>query len=62
VVPSAWPVIEVDGDAHRGRGAAHARRDGKLAKLGYRVLRLEADLVECSLPEALERVRAALGG
>jgi very-short-patch-repair endonuclease len=28
-------VIEVDGGAHRGRGAADARRDRKLAKLGF---------------------------
>ncbi len=62
VVPSAWLVIEVDGCAHRGRGAADARRDRKLAKLGYRVLRLEAGLVERALPQALERVREALGG
>jgi len=40
VVPSAWLVIEVDGSAHRVRGAADARRDRRLAKLGYRVLRL----------------------
>ncbi|MCC6903459.1 MAG: hypothetical protein IT377_31100 [Polyangiaceae bacterium] len=44
----------------RRRGAADARRDRKLAKLGYRVLRLEAGLVERALPQALERVREAL--
>ncbi|MBI3207022.1 MAG: DUF559 domain-containing protein [Myxococcales bacterium] len=60
VVPAAWLVIEVDGDAHRGRGAPDARRDRKLAKLGYRVLRLEAGVVERALPQALERVREAL--
>ena len=61
VVPCVRLVIEVDGSAHRGRCAADARRDRKLAKLGYRVLRLEAELVERALPEALERVREALG-
>jgi hypothetical protein len=43
------------GDAHR---AADARRD---RKLGHRVPRPEAELVERALPVALERVRAALG-
>ena len=50
-----------DGGAHRARGAADARRDRKLASLGFRVLRLDADLVERALPEALARVRQALG-
>ena len=61
VVPAARLVIEVDGGAHRARGAADARRDRKLASLGFRVLRLDADLVERALPEALARVREALG-
>ena len=61
VVPAACLVIEVDGGAHRGRGAADARRDRKLASLGFRVLRLDADLVERALPEALARVWEALG-
>ena len=61
VVPCVRLVIEVDGSAHRGRCAADARRDRKLAKLGYRVLRLEAELVERALPVALARVREALG-
>ncbi len=60
VVPSPWLVIEVDGCVHRGRGAADARRDRKLARLGHRVLRLDAGLVERALPMALERVREAL--
>ena len=42
-----------DGGAHRARGAADARWDRKLASLGFRVLRLDADLVERALPEAL---------
>ena len=62
VVPAARLVIEVDGGAHCARGAADARRDRKLASLGFRVLRLDADLVERALPEALARVREALGG
>ncbi|MCC6669376.1 MAG: DUF559 domain-containing protein [Polyangiaceae bacterium] len=54
-------TVEVDGGPHCARGAADARRDGKLVRLGFRVLRLEADLVERALPEALARVRQALG-
>jgi very-short-patch-repair endonuclease len=53
-------VVEVDGSQHRQRRAADARRDRALARLGYRVLRLEAELVMRNLPEAVARVRAAL--
>lgn len=62
VVPAQRLIIEVDGSVHRGRRAADARREQKLARLGYRVLRLEAELAERALPEALRRVREALGG
>ena len=50
-------VIEVDGSAHEHRGRADARRDEKLRRLGYRVLRLEAGLVMRDLPRAVELVR-----
>jgi very-short-patch-repair endonuclease len=46
------------GSSMRG---ADARRDVRLARLGYRILRLEAKLVMRQLPLALERIRAALG-
>jgi Protein of unknown function (DUF559) len=39
---SARVVVEVDGGYHARRRAADARRDRALARLGYRVLRLEA--------------------
>ena len=61
VAPRASLVVEVDGAQHRLRRAADARRDRKLARLGYRVLRLEAELVMRELPVALSRVREALG-
>jgi very-short-patch-repair endonuclease len=61
VAPRARLVIEVDGAHHRLRRAADARRDAKLARLGYRVLRLEAELVMRRLPVALARLREALG-
>jgi very-short-patch-repair endonuclease len=60
VAPRAKLVVEVDGRCHEQRRAADARRDRVLARLGYRVLRLEAELVVRQLPVALERVRAAL--
>ena len=53
-------VVEVDGGYHAARARADARRDRKLARLGYRVLRLPAELVLHHLPEAVALVRAAL--
>ncbi|MCK6537283.1 MAG: endonuclease domain-containing protein [Polyangiaceae bacterium] len=61
-VPSARLVIEIDGGYHRRRVAADARRERALRRLGYRVLRLEAELVVTALPVALRRLRDALVG
>jgi len=47
---------------YRGRAKAGARRDRVLARLGYRVLRLSANLVLEQPVEAVARVRAALTG
>jgi very-short-patch-repair endonuclease len=58
--PGARLIVEVDGRHHERRRRADARRDRVLAALGYRVLRLEAELVMRDLPEAVARVRAAL--
>ena len=55
-------LIVVDGSAHRVRQSADVRRDRKLARLGYRVLRLEADLVLRHMPLALQRIREVLRG
>ncbi len=60
--PRAKLVVEVDGGWHRGRERADARRDRVLARLGWRVLRLDAELVLRDLPEALARIRGALKG
>ena len=60
VAPRASLVVEVDGAQHRLRRAADARRDRKLERLGYRVLRLEADLVMHELAAALGHVSEAL--
>jgi very-short-patch-repair endonuclease len=50
-------VVEVDGDYHARRQQADARRDRALARAGYRVLRLEAELVMHDLPAAVARIR-----
>lgn len=53
-------VVEVDGPYHARRRAADEHRDRKLRRAGYRVLRLDAELVLRELPVAVERVREAL--
>jgi len=62
LAPAANLIVEVDGGSHVGRGAADARRDRKLARLGYRVVRVPAALVLTDLPLAVEVVRRALTG
>ncbi|MBN1608021.1 MAG: DUF559 domain-containing protein [Polyangiaceae bacterium] len=53
-------VVEVDGGYHVRRVVADARRDRALVRLGYRVLRLDAELVVRDMAAAVELVRAAL--
>lgn len=53
-------AVEVDGAYHGARSAADARRDRALGRLGYRVLRLGAELVLRDLPAALAVIREAL--
>jgi very-short-patch-repair endonuclease len=61
LAPAACLVVEVDGAAyHERRRRADESRDRKLRRLGYRVLRLEAQVVEQDLEQAVELVRAAL--
>jgi very-short-patch-repair endonuclease len=50
-------VVEVDGQCHARRGGADARRDRALARIGCRVLRIDAELVMGDLPAAVERIR-----
>jgi very-short-patch-repair endonuclease len=54
-------VVEVDGGAHRGSRAADRRRDEKLRRLGYRVMRVDAVLVFRNVNAAVARISAALG-
>ena len=60
LAPSARLVVEVDGGYHSARRAADARRDAKLARRGYRVLRLEAEMISHRIEEALTLIRSAL--
>jgi very-short-patch-repair endonuclease len=60
LAPSARLVIEVDGGYHRARSSADTRREMKLTRHGYCVIRLEAELVTHDIETALERIRSAL--
>ena len=62
MAPGVKLVVEVDGGYHgeAARVRSDARRDRDLAKLGYRVVRLSAELVQRNLPGAVALVRAAL--
>jgi very-short-patch-repair endonuclease len=51
--PSVGLVVEVDGGVHRSSGAADRRRDERLRRLGYRVVRVEAALVMRDVAVAL---------
>jgi very-short-patch-repair endonuclease len=61
LAPRGKLVVEVDGASHNGRTAADARRDRELMRLGYRVLRVDAEVVLRQLVVAVEQIRAALG-
>ena len=58
--PNARLIVEVDGGYHARRRAADASRDRKLRRLGYRVVRLEAELVLRDLSAAVALIRTAL--
>jgi very-short-patch-repair endonuclease len=57
LAPSIKLVVEVDGSAHQYRHGADAKREQKVGRLGYVVLRLDAELVIRDLPCAVARVR-----
>jgi very-short-patch-repair endonuclease len=60
LAPAIRLVVEVDGGYHVRRKSADARRDRKFARAGYRVLRLQAEIVTLDLPAALVAVRRTL--
>jgi very-short-patch-repair endonuclease len=53
-------AIEIDGGYHCQRRLADARRDAALERLGYRVVRIETELVRRALSAALALVREAV--
>lgn len=61
LAPSRKLVVEVDGVFHERQRSADARRDAKLGRLGYRVLRIPSSLLDRDLSEALARIREAIG-
>jgi very-short-patch-repair endonuclease len=58
--PAARVAVEVDGGYHGRRVKADARRDEALRRAGYRVLRLEAEVVSKDLTRAVALVRQAV--
>ncbi|MFZ5892288.1 MAG: endonuclease domain-containing protein [Myxococcota bacterium] len=60
VAPAARLVVEVDGEHHAPRKRADASRDRKLARLGYRVVRIDAELVLRDVGAAVALIRAVL--
>ena len=62
LAPSRRLVVEVDGGYHRSPAQRRAdeRRDRRLAREGYRVVRVSAEMVLNSLPEAVAVVHSAL--
>ena len=59
--PRARLVVEVDGGYHSRRRAADARRDRALGRMGYRVVRVSAELVIGDLAQVVDLIRAAVG-
>ena len=59
--PSIGLVVEVDGGYHERTVRHDEKRDRALARAGYRVLRIEAELVMRDVAGAVERVREAVG-
>ena len=60
VATAAKLVVKVDGRGHELRRTADARRDRVLHRLGYRVLRIDAELVRTNVAEAVGRIVVAL--
>ena len=60
LAPARKLVVEVDGGIHSVRRTRDARRDRTLARLGYRVLRVDAELVRRNTAEAVALMVAAL--
>jgi len=60
LAPSIKLIVEVDGAIHARKPGPDARRDTKLQRAGFRIIRVGAQLVLSDLPAAVALVRAAL--
>ena len=60
LAPSVRLIVEVDGAYHTRRQGRDAKRDLKLRRCGFRVVRVSAELVLRDLSAAVGLVRAAL--
>jgi very-short-patch-repair endonuclease len=60
VAPQIRVVVESDGAYHAERARADARRDRALARAGYLVIRIEAELVMRDEDAAVAILRAAI--
>ena len=60
LAPSIKLIVEVDGPIHARKQPSDARRDRKLQRAGFRIVRISAQLVLSDLPAAVALVRAAL--
>ena len=58
--PSCRLLVEVDGGYHEKRSRADAVRDEKLRRLGWRVLRIQAEVIMSNLAVAVAAVREAI--
>ena len=56
--PAVRLVVEVDGGYHAARERLDARRDERLRRLGYRVVRVSSEEVGRELPAVVARLRA----
>jgi very-short-patch-repair endonuclease len=60
LAPSIKLIVEVDGAVHARKLAADARRDRKLQRAGFLVVRVSAELVLTDFEGALALIRTAL--
>ena len=61
LAPSARLIVEVDGGVHLSQQDADRRRDGALAELGFRVVRVSADDVVTNVETVLQLLRGHFG-
>ena len=59
--PKARLVVEVDGGYHARRVGADAKRDRRLNRAGYRVLRVDAQAVHRDLAAVLQLIAPHVG-